>query len=221
MKLREIIYDIRESFRLMSDDSSITNDFLAYLIKNARATILQQRHSDPRNIVPSVAYQSITVDIGVNAKSVLPIPSVIKTTGNPHAPLKIVGKDVADTSLDIPLNVVSLERLPFVGRNPYTSDQIFCALDEDGTIVFNSNNNMYKLINKVVVRALFEDPEAVYSISNPMLDFWDAKYPLAESDLMDVRKIIDPKIAGILGITKDSLNDATEERLDQNTQGNK
>lgn len=220
MKLKDLIYDIRESYKLMSDDSPIFDTYLAYLIKNARATILQQRHSDPRNIVPSVAYQSLTVNIGIDAKSEIQIPSVIKTTGNAHAPLKIVGKDVADTSLDIPLNVVSMERLPYVGKNPYTSDQIFCALDGDGTIIFNSNNNLYKLINKVVVRALFEDPEAVYMLSNPGQDFWDAKYPLAESDLIDIRKIIDPRIERILGITKDTLNDSTEERLDQNPQGN-
>lgn len=221
MRLRELLYELRESFNLMSDDSEITQDLLAFFIKSARNTILQQRYSDPRNIVPSVCYQSITVSIGVNAKSDIKIPSVMKTTGIAHAPLKVTAKDIADTSLDIPLNVVSIERLPYVGRNIYSSDQIYCALDSDGTIIFNSGNNLYKLINKVVVRAIFEDPEEAYAISNPSLDFWDAKYPIAESDWVDMRKIIDPKIERILGTPKDTLNDATEERLDQNPQGNK
>ena len=114
-----------------------------------------------------------------------------------------------------------MDRLPYVGRNIYTSSQIFCALDESGTIIFKSHNNLYKLINKVVVRDIFENPEEVYAISDPGLDFWDAKYPLAESDWMDIRKIVDPKIERILGTVKDTLNDATEERLDTNPQGNK
>jgi len=221
MILKELIYEIRESFNLMSDDESITNELIAFFIKSARATILQQRYSDPRNIVPSVVYQSLIVGVGINAQSTISIPTILKTTGNPNAPIKITAKDIADTHLSIPLNVVTMERLPFVGHNIYTSDQIFCALDEQGTIIFNGHNNLYKLINKVVVRAIFEDPEAVYAITNPNQDFWLSKYPLAENDWMDIRKIVDPKIERILGTPKDTLNDETEERLDTNPQGNK
>jgi len=219
MTLQQLIYEIRESFNLMSDDSQITNDLIAFFIKSARSTILQQRYSDPRNIVPSIAYQSITVNIGINAQSTISIPTVIKTTGNPNAPIKITAKDIADTHLSIPLNVVTMERLPFVGHNIYTSDQIFCALDEQGTIIFNGHNNLYKLINKVVVRAIFEDPEAVYAITNSGQDFWTSKYPLAENDWLDVRKIVDPKITEILGIPRDTLNDETNEQLEDNPQG--
>lgn len=220
MTLREIIYDVRESFRIMSDDSDITNEYIAFLIKNARATVLQQRYSDPRNVIPSVAYQSVTVPIGIYAKSTITIPSIIKTTGNAHAPLKIYGINVADTNLQVPLNVVNLERLPFVGHNTFTSDQIYCAVDENGYIIFNSHNNLYKLIDSVIARGVFEDPEAAYAITYPSGDFYLAKYPIAEVDLMDVRKLVDPKIANILNTTKDTLNDSTEERLDKNPQGN-
>ena len=220
MRLLELIYDVRESFRLMSDDSDITNSYIAYLINTARATILQQRYSDPRNIVPSVVYQKVTLPIGDNAKSTLQLPPVIKTTGNAHASLKVYGIGMADTNLEVPINVVNLDRLPYVGHNQFTRDQIYCALDEDGTLIFNSQNNLYKLINSVVARGISEDPEAWYAISNPNADFYNAKYPLAESDLLDVRKIVDQKLANILNITKDNLNDSTEERLDKNPQGN-
>jgi hypothetical protein len=221
MILKELIYSIKEDYKLMGDDEPLSNAYFAYLIKNARATILQQRYSDPRNIVPSACYQKITVPIGINAKSSISIPPVIKTTGNSHAPLKIYGVGIADTMLEVPLNVVQMERLPYVGSNPYTSDQIYCALDEDGYIVFNSRNNLYKLINSVVARGIYEDPEAVYAITNPNSDFYLSRYPIADSDLMDIRKLVDMTLDKMKGITKDNLNDSTEERLDQDPQGNK
>jgi hypothetical protein len=215
MTLKEIIYSIREDFRLMSDDSDQTQELFAYMIRNARALVLQQRYSDPRNIVPPVEYQSLTVPIGDDARSTIQIPSVIKTTGNAHASLKVYGTGMADTMLRIPLNVVHLERLPFVGNNPYNADQIYCAIDEDGTLIFNSKNNLYRLINSVVARGLFEDPEAVYLASGGIEDFYTVKYPLSEANLIDVRKIVDVKVMNMLKIPKDEFNDATEERPDK------
>lgn len=226
MQLREIIFSIREDFHLMSDDTDITDSYLAYLIRSARSTVMQQRYSDPRNIVPAIEYQSFEATIGNNGISTTAIPSVIKTTGNPHASLKLYGVGIADTMLNIPLNVVPIERLPYVGGNPFTTDQIYCSLDENGLIMMNSQNNLYKLINKVQVRGLFEDPEAVYALtsyakSHPTADFYNYTYPLVDINLQDVRAIVDKKILQILQIPKDDLNDATSESLEQNPQGNK
>jgi hypothetical protein len=205
----------------MSDDSPITNEFLAYLIRNARGTVLQQRYSDPRNVIAPVEMQSLTVPIGIDARSIIGIPSVIKTTGNAHSPLKIYGVGIADTFLQIPLNVVSLERLPYVGQNPYTVDQIYCAIDEDGVLVFNSANNTYKLINSVVARGLFEDPETVFIADGGYTDFYNARYPLSEQNWVDVKKLVDLKLMNLLRIPKDYINDATEEGPNQASQSNK
>lgn len=217
MNLRSIIYDVREQFKLMSDDVAIVNNYIAFLINNARGVVMQQRYSDPRNIVPYNEYQTIPLTIGTNAMTTQAIPAVIKTTGNANSPVKIytVGER------QIPINVVSLERLPFVGFNPFTTDMIYCALNSDGKIVFNSQNEMYRLLNTINVRGLFEDPEAAWLIANPnaTTDFWDAEYPISNGILLDVRKIVDQKLAQYLNINKDSLNDATEERLDKNPQG--
>jgi hypothetical protein len=204
----------------MSDDADQTNEFLAYLVRNARGTVLQQRYSDPRNVVPSVEMQSITTAIGLNGRSSIALPSIIKTTGNANSPLKAYGTGLSGTSLQLPLNVVSIERLPFVGNNPYVTDQIYCAIDESGYLVFNSKNNVYKLIESVIVRGLFEDPELAYTINGGANDFYSEKYPLSEQNLIDVRKIVDVKLANLLKIPKDQLNDSTEEGLSQNPQGN-
>jgi hypothetical protein len=220
MSLREIIYSVREDFQLMSDDNDVTNEYIAYLIRTARNTVLQQRYSDPRNIVPSASYQSVIIPIGTNAKSSINLPTIIKTTGNAHAPVKVYGVGVADTNLEVPVNVVNLERLPYVGKNQFTADLIYCAINEDGTIIFNSDNNLYKLIDTVAVRGIFENPESAYNLTGNAVDFYDTRYPLAESDLLDVRKIVDRELERKLGVTKDNLNDSTEERLDKNPQGN-
>ena len=215
---KQLIYDIREQFKLMSDDSSVVNLYIAYLINTARGVVMQQRYSDPRNVVPYNEYQLVTLAVGTNAQTTLSLPSLIKTTGNANAPIKAY----TVSPLEIPINVVSIDRLPFVGYNPFTTDMIYCALNSDGKIVFNSQNEMYKLLNTINVRGLFEDPEAAWLLANPnsQLDFWDQQYPISNGILLDVRKIVDQKLAQYLNINKDSLNDATEERLDKNPQGN-
>jgi hypothetical protein len=217
MKLRELIYDCREQFKLMSDDSNLTNFYIAYLINNARGVVMQQRYSDPRNIVPYNEYQLITLTVGQDAMTTVALPSIIKTTGNASSPIKAY----TVSPLSIPVNMVSLDRLPFVGFNPFTTDMIYCALNSDGKILFNSQNEMYKLLNTINVRGLFEDPEAAWRLANPnaSTDFWDAEYPISNGVLIDVRKIVDQKLAQYLNINKDTLNDATEERLDKNPQG--
>lgn len=203
----------------MSDDESITNEYIAFLLNNARGVVMQQRYSDPRNVVPYNEYQIVPLTIGTDAMTTQALPAIIKTTGNASAPIKVS----TNGPLDIPINVVALDRLPFIGFNPFTTDMIYCAMNSDGKIIFNSQNSLYKLIDSISLRALFENPESAYDLANPnsSTDFWDTEYPCSSSILSDVRKIVDQKLIQTLNINKDSLNDATEERLDKNPQGNK
>jgi hypothetical protein len=217
MTLREIIYDLREQYKLMSDDSWPTDQWFAFIINNARGAVMQQRYSDPRNIVPYNEYQAVTLTVGTDAVTTNALPAIIKTTGNASSPVKIS----TSGPLQVPINVVSLDRLPYVGFNPFTTDMIYCALSTDGRVVFNSQNEMYKLIDGVSVRALFEDPEAAYYAEHPSLnDFYDTEYPISNGILLDVRKIVDQKLTNLLNTTKDTLNDGTDERLEKNPQGN-
>ena len=80
MNLRQIIYDTRERFNLESDDTSITNRYIEFLIERAREFIIDQRYSGPRNIINESMLQSLHVNIGLNGESEVNIPSVIKTT---------------------------------------------------------------------------------------------------------------------------------------------
>jgi hypothetical protein len=219
MTQKELIYEVRERFKIMVDDVWPTNEYIAFLINSARGAVMQQRYSDPRNIVPYNEYQIVSLTIGPTAVTNEALPAIIKTTGNASSPLK------AYTSGDLQtgINVVSLDRLPFVGYNPFTKDLIYCAVRSDNKILFNSNNDLYKLLNAITVRGLFEDPEDAYKLANPnsTTDFWDTEYPISNGVLLDVNKIVDQKMAQLLNTQKDTLNDGTEERLAANPQGDK
>lgn len=211
MNLKNIIYEIREQYKLMSDDAWPNNEFIASLVNKARSAVMQQRYSDPRNIVQYSEYQTVPLTVGSNAITTEALPTLIKTTGMSNSAVKIY----TSTELSIPLNVVSIDRLPYVGFDKFTSDFIYCALSESGHVVFNSKNQLYKLIDSVYVRGLYDDPEAAYYAANPgsTTDFWDTEYPISGGVLLDVRKIVDKKMEQFIGETKDTLNDATEERF--------
>jgi hypothetical protein len=218
MTFREILYDIKEQYKLMSDDSWPPLEWIAFIVNNARGAVMQQRYSDPRNIVPYNEYQTVTLAVGSNAITTNALPAIIKTTGNASSPIKVS----TDGALNIPINVVSLDRLPYVGYNPFLTDMIYCSMSNDGKIVFNSQNSLYKLIDSISVRAIFEDPESAYDMEYPNgTDFWDTEYPVSNGVLLDIRKIVDAKMEGFLNTKKDTLNDGTDENLIQNPQGDK
>lgn len=212
MNLRQIIYDIREAFNLESDDSSVTNRYIEYLVERAREFILDQKHSDPRNIISESTFQTLHVPINIGAESSIKVPPIIKTTGIVSSAMKAYGVNVAGTLLNVPLNVVSIDRLPYVGNSQFTQDKIFCAVSPDGTLILNSKNNMHKMIDVVMLRALFANPREVFEIEHPDLDFLDAKYPITDIILNDVRKIVDAKLSDKLNYNKDNINNGEEDR---------
>lgn len=231
MTLSQIVYEIRERYKLMNDDSWPQNAYIEYLVNNARAVVMQQRYSDPRNIPASQEYQAITDTLDSTGMSNRILPAIIRTS-NINTSLKVHGYTTSTQGYDInkaiQFNVVPFDRLPYVGASQFTSDLIYCALTPEMKIVLNSGNDMHKLIDKIYIRGLFENPVDAYLQS--LIDGFTQytyeqyvkteQYPISNSILLDVNKIVDAKMEKLLSITKDTLNDGTEERLDKNPQGN-
>ena len=56
--LKHIVYDLRELILAYSDDSNVTNEWLEYQVKIARALLLEQKYSSRQNVIPNKIRQT-------------------------------------------------------------------------------------------------------------------------------------------------------------------
>jgi hypothetical protein len=60
---RELVYLVLDELKLISDDSSFTEDHVIYLLDRYRPFLLKQRYSDVKKQIPDSNYQSICIDL--------------------------------------------------------------------------------------------------------------------------------------------------------------
>ena len=69
MTLNELIYSVRELLKADSDDSNVSNEFIAFLINSARVDYLKKYLNDFKKITPDSLLQTISIDLeGVDTK---------------------------------------------------------------------------------------------------------------------------------------------------------
>lgn len=222
MTQREIIYDIREKLKLNSDDIDITDEYLAHLVDVKRVYLLKQRFSKFTRNVPEEVKQVICIDLEVVETifgepcfgdilvSKDPIPGLIEVGGR-SALVAVRVKDI----LYPHINIISTERLPFVGYNKWLKKQIYVALDANGKLYFKSDNSQHLNLQEVKVVGIFSDPESADSLScaedsanNLNCAFMDVEYPIEAYLVNDLVNLIVKELAPGVNIPNDNVNNA-------------
>lgn len=167
--LRELIYSITDRAKLLSDDIYLTEDYVAFLIKNVRSTLLQKKYEQQLTEPHNDNFQTICLDLErvnldsgnpcgmVYLRSVNPIPSVL-TVYSPKVMLLDMFKDLNPT-------LVSEERFKFVGYNKWLGNIIYCTIGEDNRLYFKSANPQHFYLQKVKLKAIFDDYEEAFNMS--------------------------------------------------------
>ena len=221
MTLNEIIYDIREKLKLNSDDIDITDELIAHLINVKRNLLLKQRYGKFTRTIPEGSKQIICVPLeevnsidgenclGTILKSKSKIPSMLQLDNKP-ALLNVRTLDL----MSLPINIVSIERFPYLGYNSWTSNQIFVGLDSDSNIYFHSNNVQHKFLEQVKLIAVFEDPEeadeASCNSSEDDCDYYEKEYSVEPQMVHDIVNLIVKDLAPSVKLPDDKLNNADE-----------
>lgn len=220
MTLNEIIYDIREKLKLHSDDIDITDEYLAHLVNIKRNLLLKQRYGKFIKTVPEESKQIICVALeevnaidgeecmGTVLRSVNKIPTLLQLDNKPA----LIGVRTLDIRA-LPINVISIERFPYLGYNKWLSNQVFVALDSDSKIYFTSKNIQHKFLENVKIIAVFEDPEDADGAScetDDDCEYYDKNYSIEPQMVHDVVNLIFKELAPGLNIPDDKLNNADE-----------
>ena len=132
---RELVYLVLDELKLVSDDSTFTEDHVVFLLNRYRTFLLKQRYSDIKKQIPDSNYQSICMDlIQVPAISGEPCEggTYLRSSVKVPIPMQIGSPKV--TPMDYyqgEITYVSRERMRYVGYNRFLPNIIYCSIGPD------------------------------------------------------------------------------------------
>lgn len=229
MTKNELIYTVLEKLRIHSDDSNISKELVSSLLDTKRAMILKQQYSAKGWHLPNEVKQEICLPLVLaNSVSGYSCAGKILTT-NAIVPrsIKLKGKEgpllirKEDNSV-IPINIISVERIPFLFSNKFTAMLTYAAVDYNGKLVLISADNKLKFLSIIKVTDVFESPDKVLSdlCTTPYneiarkqeTDPWNTEYPIESSMADVVVNMVVQELTRTMSIPSDDLNNATDEK---------
>jgi len=186
-----MIYSAKELLNAYSDDVSLSNEHLAFLFKNKRATYLEVLAANPRKQMPREAYQLLCVKLTPDTEcendkvmliSKLPLPPTINSDQDTEG----ISSVKLESIMSKWINIISHERLPYVLNGRFNTNQIYISLNANKNIVLFSPSNSHIFIEEIKIEVVAEDPEeadklACLKAGEVACDFYDKKYPIPES----------------------------------------
>lgn len=223
--LREIIYSIREIVNAYSDDNTLSNEHLAFLINSKRSTYLEILAANVRNQMPREAYQTITLSLVpsedcedgfVLLKSKSPLPAVINNPQDTEGMHTVK----LDSVMAKWINIVGAERLPFLAAGRFNVNQIYVSRDTDDSLLLLCASNNHVFIDQVKVEIIAENPEqadllVVTTGKTSSMDFYDKKYPIPEGLIKAIVDETSNELLTKLRLDSDSVNNGTDDTLSQ------
>ena len=223
MTKREIIYTVFEKLKIQTDDSDITEELIASMIDTKRAMLLKQQFAKNPWHMPIEVKQEICVDLevansvagvaclGKILRTVNPLPSSIKVKGK-EGPLNIRRMDRSA----IAINLVPIERLPYVGYNSIIGAMLYAAIDYDGRLYFTSTRKNHLFLETVKVSDIFEHPDTAYALEcendSAIIEPWDTQYPIEVGMVDPIINLIAQDLGRTIQMPEDNVNDAEDVR---------
>jgi hypothetical protein len=223
MTKNEIIYSVFEKLKIQSDDTDITAELVSSLVDSKRALLIKQQYGAKPWSLPIEVKQEVCVDLevannidglscfGKILRTKIKLPNSIKIRAK-EGPLNIRKHD----RTQIPINIVPIERLPYIGHNSFISNMIYAAVDYDGRIYLVSNRKNHLFLESIKVTDIYEDPDTAYELecgtTASTIEAWDQDYPIESSMADPLINLIVQELAKTLAMPEDNVNDAEDVR---------
>lgn len=211
---------ILDQLKLISDDSTYTEEHVLSLAKQYRGLLLKQRYSDVKRQIPESNYQTICLDLievppiagepcegGIYLRSEQKIPSLMQI-GNPSLyPVDYYQGDIA---------YVSRERMRYVGHNRFLQNIIYASIGPDQYLYLKSNNPQFLYIEQARMTGIFEDPEKVEELdcnqdNDGPCDVLDKDFPIEEALVPTLVELCVKELSGSVYIPDDRQNNSYDD----------
>ena len=215
---RELVYLVLDELKLVSDDSTFTEDHVVFLLNRYRTFLLKQRYSDIKKQIPDSNYQSICMDlIQVPAISGEPCEggTYLRSSVKVPIPMQIGSPKV--TPIDYyqgEITYVSRERMRYVGYNRFLPNIIYCSIGPDQYLYFKSFNPQYLYLEKVKFTGVFENAEKASELecgTSDICDILDKEFPIEDSLISPLIELVLKELAGPAWKPQDDTNNASDD----------
>lgn len=223
---RELVYMVNDEVKLLSDDSTFTEDHILFLLKKYRPYLIEQKYLRQRDQINNDNKQRICLELetidtgdpcgtGVYLRSKYKIPTQMSVGS-------IKFYNIDGFPMD-KVTFVPFERLAYIGHNKYLKSIIYCAMDAEGYLYFDNTNPQTQYLQKIIMDGLFEDPEEAENLQckcdddvqdNKDCNILDKKFPI-EGELIPL--LIQSVVKELIGAAyrpKDIYNNALDDISD-------
>lgn len=215
---REAIYMCLDLLKGTSDDFSYTEEHIAYLLDKFRALLLKQRYgADPKKHVPYSNYQTLEITLEDKDGG-----DYLKSTGAIPYTLQLgIPRITVEDYYDITVELVSRERLPFVGNNKYLKKISYAAIDHNNILLLKKNYCCCCCDSdtKLKLTAIFENPREItdeisFGESSTSTSEWDRNIPIEESLITTLIDLVVKELASSGYIPNDEINNSKDDNSD-------
>lgn len=227
-KVSELVYMVVDLVKLMSDDSTINENHVLYLLKMYRAFLLKQRYEkDPRKHIPESNYQteeitftdyqySHLVDVCSNNTCTIVDGEETCSCTKEVTGIKVSNKELRNImSLGIPrlyleqgpfnytFTKVPMSRFEVVGNNKWLSNFVYWTIGPDNKVyIKSSSNKCVNNIDKAYISAVFEECDDLTMNDN---------FPIEESLIPNLLELVVKDVLGASLRPKDRDNNASDD----------
>lgn len=217
--LRKEVYKLRNTYRLISDDSGVSDRLLAGYIHEMRAKLMKELLNKDGSL-PQVFVQHICLqfertsaveccDLDIDSdcyfmKSTKPIPHTLEGIGNSG----ILSIKALDGSQDY--SFIDYRRVNTSKYNKFTGNRVKVFRKSDYLYLMNTNEIQY-----LTVGAIFTNPEdaSLFSCgsSGNVCFNWDSNYPITEDMAKTVVDMVLKERLGIMYKIPEDVNNDTKD----------
>lgn len=217
---RELVYMTLDQLKLVSDDTSFTEEHAIFLLEKYRGFLLKQRYSDIKKQIPESNYQTICLDlIEVPAISGIPCEGGSYLRSKEKIPtLMQIGNPILSTIDYYQGNItyVSRERMRYVGHNRFLKDIIYASLGPDQYLYMKSDNPQFLYMEQARMTGIFEDTKRASELQcdedgEKKCDILDMEFPIEDALVPPLIELCVKELSGSIYRPEDDKNNASDD----------
>lgn len=224
MLVKEIVYYILDAVKAISDDSTVNEEEVLFLLKKYRSFLVkkeQEKEKSTTDTASEFEYQQICLDLektaamdgepctgGYYLRTTKKIPKVLEGTVPRVYPM--------DFYQGIYVTFVPRDRMRYVGTNKYLQNIIWVSLGPDQHLYLNSNNPQFMYLKKLRMMAIFEDFDDAADLlcdadaEDTSCDVLDATFPIRDYLVPTLIELCEKEILGVAYRLADRHNDSED-----------
>lgn len=235
---RELVYIVSDLAKTLSDDTTINENHIVFLLNKYRTYLLKQKYEKSAyGTLPRSAYQTICLDLTevnlqpscsgdsclINSaedkylKSTKEVPTMFDSCN-----VKIAAENFFKTEVAM----ISPDRMGYVGHSKWLKNTIYGTIYYDNHLYLKSMNpNLYggdaPILKRIHLTAVFDNPQEAFDMVScdgdgcPIIcDFMDEQFPMEDALETQLISLVLKEIVGAAFRPKDTINNAKDDLAD-------